>query len=73
MDQSIKNGKSSINFLSFLINIGFVSKLGNTLKEKSEVDKITVKKQPYQLPSTNREFFPSFDASNFHKVVKESL
>ena len=35
-------------------------------------DKIIVKKQPYQLLNTNREFFPSFDASNFHKLVNES-
>ena len=39
------------------------------LKDKSGVDKIIVKKQPYQLLSTSREFFPSFDASNFHKLV----
>ena len=42
------------------------------LKDKSEVDKIIVKKQPYQLLNTNHEFFPSFDASNFHKLVNES-
>ena len=35
------------------------------LKDKSGVDKIIVKKQPYKLLSTNREFFPSVDASNF--------
>ena len=43
------------------------------LKGKSGVDKIIVKKQPYQLLNTNRELFPSFDASNFHKLVNESL
>ena len=43
-----------------------------TLKDKSRVDKIIVKKQPYQLLNTNREFFPNFDASNFHKLVNES-
>ena len=43
-----------------------------TLKYKSGVDKIIVKKQPYQLLNTNREFFPRFDASNFHKLVDES-
>ena len=39
------------------------------LKDKSSVDKIIVKKQPYKLLNTNREFFPSFDASNFHKLL----
>ena len=39
--------------------------LVTTLKDKSGVDKIIVKKQPYQLQNTNRDFFPSFDASNF--------
>ena len=43
------------------------------LKDKSGVDKIIVKKQRYQLLNTNREFFSSFDASNFHKLVNESL
>ena len=43
-----------------------------TLKDKSEVDKIIAKKQPYQQLNTNREFFPSFDASNFHKLDDES-
>ena len=38
------------------------------LKDKSGVDKIIVKKQPYQLLSTNREFFPSFHASNIHEL-----
>ena len=42
------------------------------LKDKSEVDKIIVKKQPYQLLNTSRDFFLSFDASNFNKLVKES-
>ena len=42
-----------------------------SLNEKSGVYKIIVKKQPYQLLNTNREFFPSFDASNFHKLVNE--
>ena len=43
------------------------------LKEKSEVDKIIVKKQPYQLLNTNREFFPSFDASNLHRLVNMNI
>ena len=38
------------------------------LKEKFGVDK----KQPYQLLNINHEFFPSFDASNFHKLVNDS-
>ena len=42
------------------------------LKDKSGVDEIIIKRQPYQLLNTNREFFPSFDASNFHKLVDES-
>ena len=44
----------------------------NTLKDKSGVDKIIVKKQPYQLLNTIRELFPSFYVSNFHKLVEES-
>ena len=43
-----------------------------SLKDKSGVDKIIVKKQRYHLLNTNHEFFPSFDASNFHKLVNES-
>ena len=46
--------------------------LNRPVKDKSVVDKIIVEKQPYQLLNTNREFFPSFDASNFHNVVDES-
>ena len=42
------------------------------LKDKSRVDRIIIKRQPYQLLNTNREFFPSFDDSNFHKLVDES-
>ena len=42
------------------------------VKEQTGVDKIFVKRQPYQLLNTNREFLPSFDASNFHKFVHES-
>ena len=42
------------------------------LKDKSGVDKIIVRKQRYQQLNTNREFFPSFDASNFHILVGES-
>ena len=40
------------------------------LKNKSGVDEITVEKQPYL--NTSPEFFPSFDASNFHKLVNLS-
>ena len=50
----------------------FESWMKNALKDKSGVAKIIVKKQPYQLLNTNREFFPSFNASNFHKLVNES-
>ena len=42
------------------------------LKDKSGDDKIIFETQPYQLLNTNREFFPGFDASNFHKFVHES-
>ena len=42
------------------------------LKDKSGIDEVIVKKQPYQLQTINREFFPSFDASNFHKFFNES-
>ena len=40
----------------------------NWLKDKSGVDKIIVKKLPYLLLNTNREFCPSFDAFSFHKL-----
>ena len=36
------------------------------------MDEIIVNQLPYQLLNTNREFFPSFNASNFHKLVDES-
>ena len=39
----------------------------HVLKDKSRVDKIIVKKQPYQLLNTSRGFFPSFCGLNFHK------
>ena len=42
------------------------------LKDKSGVDKNIVKKQPYQPLNASREFFPIFDASNFHRLVNES-
>ena len=35
-------------------------------------NEIIVKKQPYELLNTNREFFPNFDASNFHKLVNKT-
>ena len=53
-----------------VVNIEIVVK---PLKDKSGVDKIIVKKKPNQKLNTNLEFFPSFDASNFHKLVNESL
>ena len=37
------------------------------LKDKFEVYKIIVKKQPYKLPNTNRDLFPICDLSNCHK------
>ena len=39
---------------------GKTTKKLSHLKDKSGLDKIIVKKQPYQLLNTNREFFPSF-------------
>ena len=36
------------------------------------VDKGIANKQRYQLLNTNRELFPTFDASNFDKLVDES-
>ena len=35
------------------------------LKDNSGVDKIIVKKQPFQLLNTNREFFPSLMPPTF--------
>ena len=57
---------------SVLVHSLDMTLLHDSVKDKSGVDKIIVKKQPYQLLNTNREFFPSFDASNFHKFVNES-
>ena len=55
-----------MGFLSSL-DAKLVSSNGHpVLKDKSGVDEIIVQKQPYQLLNANREFFPSFDASNFH-------
>ena len=51
------------------ISFSFFSSL---LKDKSGVDKVIVKKQPYQLLNTSREFFPSFGGSNFHKFNDQS-
>ena len=51
------------------VNFDFTS---SVLKDKSGVEKIIVKKQPYKLLGTNREFFSNFDATNFHKLVNES-
>ena len=52
---------------SFLLNDIYLS-FFEALKDKSGVDKIIVKKQRCQLLNINREFFPSFDASNFHEL-----
>ena len=41
------------------------------LKDKSGLDKVIVKKQPYQLVNTSREFFPHFYISNFHKLADQ--
>ena len=50
----------------------FVSAVTRCFKGQVGVDKIMIKKQPYQMLNTNREFFPSFDAPNFHKLFDES-
>ena len=36
------------------------------------VDRIFVKKQLYQLMNTNCQFYQSFDAFSFHKLVNET-
>ena len=54
-------------------NFGRKSKLHQKTEYKNcddnhvHIDKIIVKKQPYQLLNASREFFPSFHASNIHK------
>ena len=50
-----------------------VSKKPEVLKDKSGVDKIILKKQPYQLLNTSRGFLPSLDASNFHRLINETI
>ena len=60
------------NFLPRCIALFNRISIESLLKDKSGVNKNIVKKQPYQLLNTNREFFPSFDASNFHQFVNES-
>ena len=57
---------------SLVLIIPIYSNSCNDLKNKSGVDKIIVKKQPYQLLNTFREFFPNFYTSNFHRLVNES-
>ena len=42
------------------------------LRDNSGVDEVIGKKQPYQLLNNNHEFFRSFDASSFHKLVDET-
>ena len=61
-------------FLLFWIKSkhSFIYKYFGSLKGKSGVDEIIFKKQVYQLLNTSRDFFPSFDAYNFHKLVSES-
>ena len=44
-----------------------IDNFSKSLKDKSEVNRIIVKKQPCQLLNTSREFFPSFRGSNFYK------
>ena len=53
----------------YFCHISYPCEYHFSLKDKSGVDEIIVTKQPCQLLNTNREFFPSFDASNFHNLV----
>ena len=46
----------------------FSGVIHNFLKDKSSVDKIIVKKQPYQLMNTNREFFLK-DISGVDEII----
>ena len=63
----------TVPFICINKNFHFRSPLSETcLKDKSGIDEIIAEKQPYQLLNTNREFFPTFDASSFHKLVNES-
>ena len=55
---------STWNFIFVVIN--------SFLEDKSGVDKIIVKKQPYQLLNTSLEFFPIYRGSNFHKFDDQS-
>ena len=71
-NQRLFNGEFNFRSVSLLRFSHASNTLGSSLKDKSGVDKIIVKKQPYQLLNTNREFFPSFDASNFHQFANES-
>ena len=64
-------------FVSYIANASLYSVTNQIeqrllLKNKSGVYKIIVKKQPYQLLNTNREFVPNLDTSNFHKLINES-
>ena len=58
--------------IAVALHLRVSSKALSVGKDKSEVDRIIVKKQHYQLLNTNREVFPRFDVSNFHKLVNES-
>ena len=53
----LDNSLMSVDHQPFLKRVNVRT---GTLKDKSGVDKIIVKKQSYQLLNTSREFFPSF-------------
>ena len=63
VDLEMKNALIRKNSLKKVSNVSALM----ILKDNSGVDKIIVKKQPYQLLNTSCEFLPSFHALNIHK------
>ena len=65
--EKVKKNSGVFKFLFVLfIDWCHIDQVIHTLKGKSGLDKVIVKKQPYQPLNTNRECFPSFYASNVH-------
>ena len=71
VEQSAKKDETPLKRSGTAEGLFMILLLGDSLKGKSGVDKTIVKEQPYQLLNTNHEFFPSFDASNFYKLVDQ--
>ena len=69
-DNEINKHKATFRFRT--IEVREIRDAFATVKDKLRVDEIIVKKQPYQLLNTSREFFPNFHASNFHKLDIQS-